>query len=136
MRRVLILATTAIAALVALAGPAVAAWSTSGDGAAAGAASTMPGGAAPTVAAGGADVRVSWPAATFPNGAPVEGYVIHRYDANGSPAGVGAACAGIVTTTSCTESGVPSGAWTYTDTPVQGGWTGQESGASPPAAVG
>ncbi|HEX6489406.1 MAG TPA: hypothetical protein VF137_11130 [Candidatus Dormibacteraeota bacterium] len=111
--------------------PVDAAWSAPGSGAATAAAAVMPTGTAPAASASGSSVTVSWPAATFQNGAAVAGYVIKRYNAiNGSVAAVGSGCSGIVTTTSCTEQSVPSGAWIYTDTPVQLTWTGGESSPS------
>ncbi|MEV7027939.1 hypothetical protein, partial [Kitasatospora sp. NPDC093558] len=66
----------------------------------------------------------------------VEGYVIHRYDAtSGVSATVGPGCSGEVATTSCVEQNVPPGSWVYTDTPLQGGWTGPESPRSAPVTV-
>jgi hypothetical protein len=41
----------------------------------------------------------------------------------------------VVATTICTETGVASGNWVYTDTPVQGGWAGAQSPPSPVATV-
>lgn len=93
----------------------------------------MPTGVAPTGSATGSSVTLRWPAVTLSNGAPVAGYVISRINAlNGSAATVGAGCAGVLTTTTCTELTVPSGAWIYTDTPVELSWTG---GASPASAA-
>jgi hypothetical protein len=81
-------------------------------------------------------VTLDWSTATFPNGSAVAGYVINRLNtATGLSGTVGAGCAGIVTTTTCTESSVPNGTWTYTDTPVQNNWTGGQSAASTPIAV-
>ena len=135
-RHPVVAAALAFGAACALAAPALAAWSASGSGAADGAASTMPGGSTPAVSPSGSAVTVRWPAATFPNGAQVEGYVVHRYDtASGLEATVGSSCSGVVATTICTETGVPSGSWVYTDTPVQGGWTGAQSPPSPVATV-
>lgn len=90
----------------------------------------MPGGTTPTARASLDAVTVVWTAATFPDGTAVAGYVVRRYDAlNGSSAAVGGTCAGIVTTTSCSET-VAAGTWFYTDTPVQLSWTGAESAHS------
>lgn len=108
---------------------ALAAWSSSGSGGAAGRALTMPAGSAPTAVANGLTVTVRWPAATFQGGSDVEGYVVHRYDLNGAPATVGSACNGVVKSTTCTESGVPAGSWVYTVVPAQGAWRGAESPA-------
>jgi hypothetical protein len=119
-----------------LAAPALAAWSTSGSGAAGGAATKMPSGNVPTANASGSSVTVSWPTAKFVDGTPVAGYVVKRYDAaSGAAATVGAGCSGTVTATSCSEQSVPAGSWAYTDTPVLDNWTGSESASSQPVTV-
>jgi hypothetical protein len=127
----------AACALVALAvvGAAAGVWSSTGDGSASGLALTMPNGNTPSVSVTGTDVSVRWPAATFADGTQVAGYIVKRYDANGTPAAVGAACSGVVTSTTCTEHNVPPGSWLYTDTPVQDGWSGGESLPGSPASV-
>ena len=122
--------------LLAPATVALAAWSASGSGGGTGAAATMPAGNAPTARVSGSDVVLTWPAATFANGAAVAGYTLLRYDANGDAVPVGGSCAGTVTGTTCTDRAVPAGTWTYTDTPVQVGWTGAASPPSGPALVG
>jgi hypothetical protein len=118
-----------LAAALVLVFGALGEWSADGDGSAGAGALTMPSGLAPTVPSlSRPSVTVTWPAATFSTGDPVEGYVVHRYDAaSGAQAIVGAGCDGTVVGTTCTETGVPVGTWVYTDTPLQGGWTGQES---------
>ena len=76
------------------------------------------------------------PAATFANGAAVAGYLVNRYDAaTGVLQTIGAACSGVVATTTCTENNVPSGTWEYTDTAVQYSWTGASSSPSNPIIV-
>lgn len=116
---------------LAPAGDAWAAWTASGGGGAAGAATVMPIGVAPTGGAMGTSVTVTWPAAKLASGAAVAGYVVKRYSStNGTPATVGASCSGVITTTSCTESSVAAGSWVYTDTPVMVNWTGGESADS------
>lgn len=118
------------------AGPALAAWSVGGNGNAAGAATVMPAGNTPSVAVTGSNVTVQWAAATLPGGIAVAGYIVQRYNAlNGQLATIGPSCAGIVTSTSCTETGVPAGSWVYTDTPVLANWSGPQSSPSPPATV-
>ena len=123
--------------LVALAvvGGAAAEWSSTGDDDAAGRAFTMPAGNTPSVSVSGSDVSLRWPAATFPDGTAVAGYLVERHGLNGAPVPVSAGCSGVVTTTTCTEHNVPSGSWTYTDTPVQDSWSGGESPPSSPATV-
>jgi hypothetical protein len=130
--------TTAIAAclLFDLAGLAGAVWANGGSGVGGAAATVMPTGLAPTGSATGSSVTLRWPAVTLGDGAPVQGYVIRLYDAaSGTEVPVGAACSGVVTTTSCTESGVGPGTWVYTDTPVMQNWTGGQSLESAPIVV-
>jgi hypothetical protein len=99
-----------LAAALLPASAAMAAWTSQGSGSAAGAAATMPTGAAPSVAVVGTSVTVSWSAATLSSGTAVAGYVVHRYNASsGAQATVGAACSGTVTTTRCIESAVAAG---------------------------
>jgi hypothetical protein len=126
----LALAVAAAAGLLAIgpSSPALAAWSAQASGSAAGAATVMPTGTAPSGSTSGLNVTISWTAAAMGNGAAVAGYTISRYNASGgAKVTAGAGCSGTVTSTTCTEDGVPAGTWVYTDTPVQGHWTGGES---------
>jgi hypothetical protein len=108
--------------------PALAAWSAQGSGSAAAAATVMPAGTAPNGSASGLSVTISWTAASMDNGTAVAGYSISRYNASThASATVNAGCSGTVTSTTCTENNVPAGTWVYTDTPVQGHWTGGQS---------
>lgn len=122
----------AIAAVVCLvigpSSPALAAWSAQASGSAAGAATVMPTGTAPSGSVSGLNVTISWNAAKMGNGAAVAGYTISRYNAaTGASVTVAAGCSGTVTSTTCTEDIVPAGTWLYTDTPVQEHWTGGQS---------
>ena len=137
MRRPLVaLVSAGLGASMLWAAPAWAQWAVAGHGAAAGAAATMPPGATPSASATGSSVALRWSAAQFADGTPVGGYVITRYDAiNGSAGAVGAGCAGVVTTTTCTELSVSSGTWVYTVTPVQANWVGSPSPPSQPVTV-
>ncbi len=113
--------------------PAQAAWGGGGSGAASAAALTMPSGAQPRAAEATGAVTVSWPAAAFSDGQDVAGYLVVRDNvATGSQTNATSGCSGIVTTTSCTESGAPSGTWTYSVTAVQDNWTG---GQGPPSTA-
>ncbi len=132
----LVLAGLALPLALAPASAALASWSTQGPGAAAGAATVMPTGAAPAVRVAGSSVTVSWPASTLPGGAAVGGYVIDRFNAvTLAQATVGSACNGVVAATTCTEQSVPAGSWVYTVTPVQLNWTGGASPDSAPVTV-
>ena len=126
-----IASTAVIGSLTATSSVALAAWSGRGVGQAGAAAATMPSGLAPTGSATGTSVSLRWPAVALSSGAPVQGYVIRRFNAlNGAAATVGAGCSGVIAATTCTELSVPPGAWIYTDTPVQLSWTGHMSPAS------
>lgn len=132
----LILAGLFTCGLCAAAGPALATWSAGGSGTAAGAATVMPTGNAPSVSVAGSNVTVRWSAATLPGGVDVAGYIVQRFNAaTGQLATIGPSCAGVVTSTTCTETGVPAGSWVYTDTPVQANWSGSQSPDSPPVTI-
>jgi hypothetical protein len=136
MARLAVLPLFVLPVLVGATSSAFATWSTPGQGIADGAAYVMPTGSAPTGAATGDIVSISWSPSLFPDGAPVAGYVINRInDATGAQGTVRVGCAGVVTATSCTESSVPPGNWIYTVTPVQMNWTGATSPPSGPITV-
>ncbi|MDQ3155451.1 MAG: LamG domain-containing protein [Actinomycetota bacterium] len=104
-----------------------------GNGAAA--ATTVNAGAIPTLSANEQSVTVSWAASTLSNGGPVAGYIVKRFSGS-TPQTVHAACAGTVAATSCIETNVPAGTWTYSVTPVLGAnWTGTESAKSSTVTV-
>lgn len=125
-----------VACALALAAPAAGAWSAGGNGSGAAAARTMPPGNTPSGTAGMGSVALSWTASTFAGGTPVPGYVIRRFDSvTQAEATVLASCAGIVSGTSCTESGVPLGSWKYTVTPAAGVWRGTQSAQSAAVVV-
>jgi hypothetical protein len=95
------------------------------------ASSLLPGQAPSATATGLSVVTVRWPSTTFTNGVAAPGYQVSRYNpVTGQAASVLAGCAGVVQATSCVESGVPTGAWSYAVTPVAGSWQGTMSGKS------
>jgi hypothetical protein len=104
-------------------------------------AATVNQGATPTAtAAAGRKVTVSWGASTLSNGHAVDGYIVKRYDAvGGALQTTHAGCAGTISATTCVETGVPTGQWKYTVTPVLAtNWRGAEglkSGAATVAAA-
>jgi len=84
---------------------------------------------APVAIADGTTVSVSWATITLSGGQPVEGYVVERLDELGIVVGVLPGCNVVVAVPTCTESGVPSGTWSYRVRGVHGSWTGAPSGA-------
>lgn len=133
--------TAAIASVLflAFAQAAAAAWTatTAPAGGGRSVATTMPSGNQPTATVAGpagSTVNVSWPASA--GGSPVAGYEVRSYHATtGTPRVVGAACAGTVAGTSCSEADVPDGSWRYSVIPRQQAWAGAESPLSEPVAV-
>ncbi|MDB5243540.1 MAG: Ice-binding protein, partial [Spirosoma sp.] len=120
VRIVLMLAVVLAATGVGSSSPAAAYWSAvsaPGGGGVAGVTTVDPG-ARPVASATQRTVQLTWAATTLASGRPVSGYQVKRYDgATGEEAAVVGGCAGIVTTTSCTESAVPKGSWVYRVTP-------------------
>ncbi len=105
-------------------------------GSTAAAATTVGAGATPTAVATGGSVAVSWAASTLADGSAVGGYTVTRYNAADVPQVVGGSCAGLVTATTCTETGVTTGTWTYSITPrIATNWIGAESAKSAGVAV-
>ena len=125
---------------IAAAAPAWSYWSaaaTAGGNGAGGAASVNQA-ATPTAAVvGSTSVAVSWGTSTLSNGRAVGGYLVKRYDASsGAVQTIAAGCAGTVAALTCTETGVPTGQWTYAITPVLANWQGPESLKSGAVTVG
>jgi hypothetical protein len=81
----------------------LAAWSATGTGSAGEAATVIRNGLASSGSANGTSVTLRWPAATFPAGTLV-GYVINRNAINGATGTAGDTPAGVVTTTTRTDS--------------------------------
>ena len=137
-RRVVATLFVVAAWLAAWTSPAPAYW-TGASGAGAARATTVGGGATPSVAeAGPASTTLSWGASTLTNGRPVDGYIVSRYQAGtGIEASIGAGCAGTIAGRTCTETGIPDGTWRYTVTPlVATHWRGSESAHSGAITVG
>ena len=98
---------------------------------------TMAAGLAPSasvVPPTGSTVTVSWPAPS--GGAPISGYelVAYRFGTELTRS-LSGTCAGLVAGFSCTDTGVPDGAWQYRVTPRTGHWSGALSEPSAPVVV-
>lgn len=122
--------TFALAALVAF-GFAGAAWAyltTTGAGSASASIGSISAPSNVTATQTGADIAISWDAATLSSGAAVDGYRVTRSGGTticGSPT--------LVTGLSCTDTNAPSGTISYTVTAVYRSWTA--SATSTPAAT-
>ncbi len=117
-----------VVAVLAIPSVAAATWTSTGNGRAYAKADVAPTGARPTVTVAGRNAAVAWTVAKFADGTSVQGYRVQRYDATtGTAATVGAGCAGLVTTLTCTETAVDPGTWRYAVTPIHHNWSGSES---------
>lgn len=127
-----------VVAALAIGAPATVAWAYWSGGEAlrgsgiTGTAAVMSGPVPTAARSGAARATLRWGAATLTNGALVHDYQVRRYDAGtGAAQAMGAGCSGRLTALICTESGVPTGSWRYTVTPmVADHWTGEESARS------
>jgi hypothetical protein len=112
---------------LAASGVALAFWVASGSGSASGSVGTL---AAPTAIgvsspAGSSTVSVSWTASEPVGGLSPTGYYVRRWSGS-TPAVAGGTCgsaASPVNQTSCTDSSVPDGTYTYTVVAVYHSWT-------------
>jgi hypothetical protein len=132
-RLVLALSAAAGTALVAT-GAAGAAWSIAGADTGRAKALSMPAGVVPTTHVSSAAVTVNWSPVTI-GGVAVDHYLVRRYTQAGVVQSITAGCSGEITATTCTETSVPTGRWTYTTQPVKGDWAGPESTHSAEAEI-
>ncbi|MEY2444164.1 MAG: hypothetical protein QOE00_744, partial [Ilumatobacteraceae bacterium] len=104
-------------------------WSEGGTGTAhAGAGSVVaPANVVAAASAGSAVVTVSWTAAVAPAGGTVDGYYVQRYmGATPSPACASSPTA-LLSVTTCNDTSVPDGVYTYTVTAVFRSWTARSA---------
>jgi hypothetical protein len=130
-----IIVTFIVAALTCVGPAAFAAWNKSGNGQAAARATSMPSGNTPSVSVSNRNVTVSWTAVTMPEGIPVDGYKVFRYNAGGTAFSVTGGCMGTVAGLTCTETAMAPGSWRYAVAPVYELWQGAEGPRSSAAVV-
>lgn len=145
MSRRVALAASAVAGVLALATAALGFWTGSVTGSGGARAGVLPAGEAPSAAANGSSVAVTWPQSTLPRlgllGAIVGGgYVLTRYaEGSSAPVAPGLSCGGVkagaADPLACTELGVPEGRWQYTVSTRLQSWIGAEGSRSPVVAV-
>lgn len=94
--------------------------------------------ATPTVSApNGNTVTITFAQVSTAGHLAITSYILYRYPTPGAGTPVGSCSAPSGGTVTCTDSSVPDGTWTYTDTPDIAGtsWTGAESAKSPAVTV-
>ena len=110
-------------------------WSGGGTGAASATVSTLaaPSSVTPGSAGWGSTVPVSWTGVTAPNGGSIDGYYVQRYSGTTPSAACGSAPIVLLapTSTSCSDSNVANGTYTYTVTAVFHSWTATSAASSP-----
>jgi trimeric autotransporter adhesin len=119
---------TALFALLAVGGAALAYFSTAGVGTASASAGTL---SAPTItsaAAGAGTVQLTWSAVTPPAGSGPVKYYVSR--GGSAPAGNCPSSASPGAGTSCTDSGLEKGTYSYTVTAVWQSWTATSAPAT------
>ena len=113
-----------VAGFVALTtGIAFAYWSATGSGTATASTGTLnaPTGTSASSTAGSGTVSISWTAPV--GGAAPSGYRVSRTPTGGSPVSACGTATTPVTNTSCSDTSVPDGTYTYVVTSILGGWT-------------
>lgn len=107
-------------------------WQTLNSGALGATADSILAMAVPTASASAGAATVGWAEGSTAAGRPVSGYTVARYssESGGIKVDAGGACAGTITTLTCSEAALPAGTWYYTVTPVLSLWAGVESARS------
>lgn len=105
-------------------------WTAAAQGTAGSRTAQVPAPAAPEAAPVARGADVSWQAVEV-SGQPATGYgVFRRHQETGTTVPATGECAGVVTVTSCRDTGIEPGTWTFTVRALLGGWTGPASSAS------
>lgn len=128
MNRRILVAVATFAAAATVAATASADWTSTASGSTLAHAASLPTPDAPSATGGGESAAVSWQAPSWPGPAPA--YKVTRWAGDGTSAAAGGSCAGPVTSTSCTDSGVTPGTYTYTVSVVSDPWSGADSAQS------
>ncbi len=120
-----------VTVILAVALGAFAYWTTGGAGNASASVGTLsaPGSVSASTTYGSGTVNVSWSAVTAPNGSAVTSYYVERFSGSTPSAACGTTSSSPTSSTSCADTSVPDGTYTYKVTAVFRSWTAR-SGAS------
>jgi hypothetical protein len=104
-------------------------WSVPGAGESVATSGSVNAGNPPSSTVSAGTVTLTWAASTLSTGEPVGGYLVKRYDSAGTieQTIASGSCASQVSGTTCDETSVPNGTWTYSVTPALNNWRGAES---------
>ena len=124
-------------AIFVLAGTAAAFWTAGGAGAGTGGVGTLHAPTAVAATTGSGSAHVSWSASPAAGGLVPTGYYVRRWS-GGLPAVAGGDCgapASPLSQTSCDETGIADGTYTYTVVAVYRSWTAESSHSSPVTVI-
>jgi hypothetical protein len=123
-RRILTLALS-LAALLGITAGAWAYWTTQGTGNAAASVATLSAPANVSATSSASSVLVNWTGSTLSNGTAAQGYYVTRTNTSNSQstAACGSSASSLVSGTSCSDTSVPNGTYTYTVVAVYRSWT-------------
>jgi hypothetical protein len=79
---------------------------------------------------GSSTVGVSWTGVTAPDNGAVDGYYVQRYLGSTPSAACGTSASALTTSTSCNDTGVVNGTYTYKVTAVFRAWTSQSTASN------
>jgi trimeric autotransporter adhesin len=122
----------ALGGLLVAGGLAWAFWTGSGAGSASGAVNTLAPPTAVTAVPGSSTVSVSWVATSAPGGGPITGYYVQRLLGSTASPACGSSPSALLPTaaTSCNDTSVSIGTYTYTVTAVLHSWTATSAPSS------
>jgi hypothetical protein len=102
-------------------------WTTQGSGSATAAVATLstPGNVAASTSASTSTVSVSWSASTLSSGGPVQGYYVTRKNVvtSQTTAACGSSASALISGTSCSDTSVADGSYTYVVIALYHSWT-------------
>lgn len=130
--RLLVLVAISLLAGFASPGPASAYWAGDGTGSASGKVATLdpPTGVVASRVANSRTVQISWVAHNAPNGADDDGFYVRRVAGSSQSPACGTSPASLTTATSCLDTDLGDGTYTYKVTAVFRSWTAQSGPSS------
>jgi hypothetical protein len=136
-RRYLVVGALALVAAGVWCGNAAASWLAASTGVARSRSPVLLAGQTPTASTTGlSTVTVQWTTSTFDTGVRVTRYTMKRYNGvTGQLSATLPTCSATGSAASCVDSGVAPGSWSYSVTPIAGGWHGAESPKSTSVVV-
>jgi hypothetical protein len=102
-------------------------WTVSGSGSATGGVADLDTPTFTSITVNGADVTVDWSDVLAPGGGAIDGYYVQRYVGATPSAACASSPATLLTSSTCVDTGVATGTYTYRVTAVYESWTEQSA---------